>query len=710
MQSNTVDTQNPHPTSNNKLKLIAAKLITGVHPVPSEVARLRWNSNIQLIKNTEQQQLDPPRPFADHSRSVTASVFAAARQERANQRHNSHQPPNTTKVSQQQHQRSHTQFDIIQPPHHPPFFHQALSPARSAKSSAPAVMDHQDEDEVEDLALLQLIHNSKAYQSNENLPPPDPRAMLFSDRPRHAKNQLSAGIDHSVRVPAPVPDIHYVHRFAPSTSPHPNDRYPTPSSSSSPLTSPSKAPKPHKAFFHAPPSPSRGGPSTKTANPMRELYLSQQGNHDGKIENEKQRVDREFEKLLDTMQITDVVRMKMTGLDHPVKSAMLKSSTSANLMKLMGGTDVSRREELMSGVADESSKQEGSAWWAMYLKSHNFRELQAADLKKLRVALRTKPPEWSREFVGFGGYNALLKRLKELLEIEWREEQHDDQVLYEILRCFKALLLTDPGRKALASRLPDPFIQLTALLYSEKKPGDLTTRQVLVEIIQGCFQLDEFLRARPMNGALLDWTAPIVIELSPGHPAARQLDCNPDEILEPLASAHLLLRKLIVGPPDPKKANIVDFVAVTHRVRPFKTFVNEFIGVLMDYFWVFCHAENQFWDLKTLDEETIEAPKVPSGMTGGVEYEAMSYCTCLMKLLNQIIKTAGSAEGSKQIFQEIFESGFERCLVTLRKSSVDYYPMVHLELARFISLGLANRFEFPYNILKFLNGYSGHPL
>jgi hypothetical protein len=106
-----------------------------------------------------------------------------------------------------------------------------------------------------------------------------------------------------------------------------------------------------------------------------------------------------------------------------------------------------------------------------------------------------------------------------------------------------------------------------------------------VEIIQGCFQLDEFLRARPMDGALLDWTAPIVIELSPGHPAARQLDCNPDEILEPLASAHLLLRKLIVGPPDPKKANIVDFVAVTHRVRPFKTFVNEFIGVLMDYFW-----------------------------------------------------------------------------------------------------------------------------
>lgn len=41
---------------------------------------------------------------------------------------------------------------------------------------------------------------------------------------------------------------------------------------------------------------------------------------------------------------------------------------------------------------------------------------------------------------------------------------------------------------------------------------------------------------------------------------------------------------------------------------------------------VFCHAENQFWELSELDEEKIESPKVPSGMTGGVEYEAMGYC------------------------------------------------------------------------------------
>lgn len=41
---------------------------------------------------------------------------------------------------------------------------------------------------------------------------------------------------------------------------------------------------------------------------------------------------------------------------------------------------------------------------------------------------------------------------------------------------------------------------------------------------------------------------------------------------------------------------------------------------------MFCHANNLFWTLEQIDAEAVEAPKVPSGMTGGVEYEAMAYC------------------------------------------------------------------------------------
>ncbi|KAI9601637.1 hypothetical protein H4Q26_001469 [Puccinia striiformis f. sp. tritici PST-130] len=597
-----------------KLSTIAAKLITGVNQVPAEVARSRWNSN------PLQQQQQHSRPFSEQpSRSVTASVFSAAREERLAHKNN-----------QIYHQRSQTHFDIITPPN-PPFFNQG---------------EEEEDDEIEDIELLQLIANCKttSTKTKENEPP----------RPIHHP------------------------RHGGKTQP------------SSPLPSPSKPsssarPSLLKNFIEASQSTTTKPPII--SNPIRDLYLAQPGDQNGKIESEKQRVDREFEKLLDTMQITEAVRIKMRGLDHPVKSSMLKSSTTPNLISLMKKSSNGQQDTGTMTIGHEtiedSSKQEGSAWW--------------------RFALRTKPPAWSNEFIGFGGYNALLKRLKELLEIEWREEQHDDQVLYEILRCFKALLLTEPGRKALSSKLPAPFIQLTSLLYSEKKPGDLSTRH---------FDLDAYLKLKPIQSSAIDWTCPIQIESIPGGliiPNQQDLIIqNNDGSL--INCSHQLLKTLIIGPPDLKNANIVDFVAITHRVRPFKTFVNEFIGVLMDYFWVFCHAENQFWDLKKIDQDSIEAPKVPSGMTGGVEYEAMSYCTCLMKLLNRVITSAPDSNLSKQIYQDLFESGFERCIITLRKSSVDYYPMVHLELSRFISIGLDNRFEFPYNILKYLAGYQGHPL
>ncbi|WAQ87673.1 hypothetical protein PtA15_8A579 [Puccinia triticina] len=121
-------------------------------------------------------------------------------------------------------------------------------------------------------------------------------------------------------------------------------------------------------------------------------------------------------------------------------------------------------------------------------------QLQAADLGKLRISLCTKPPKWSRGLFGFCSYNALLKRPKELLKSE--EEQYIVQVLHKFLRCLSPPLLTE----ALALRLPDLFIQLMWLRYLEK-PGDLTTRQMVLEIIQGCFELDKYLGTRPIDGS-----------------------------------------------------------------------------------------------------------------------------------------------------------------------------------------------------------------
>src|ERR1700761_2281950 len=90
---------------------------------------------------------------------------------------------------------------------------------------------------------------------------------------------------------------------------------------------------------------------------------------------------------------------------------------------------------------------------------------------------------WSENFLIEGGYSALLERLNEVLQLEWREEQRDDQILHELLRCFKALSTSSIGQFALRSSAPRPFVQLVSLLYSDKKPGDCCSRVLIVELL-----------------------------------------------------------------------------------------------------------------------------------------------------------------------------------------------------------------------------------
>lgn len=148
------------------------------------------------------------------------------------------------------------------------------------------------------------------------------------------------------------------------------------------------------------------------------------------------------------MELPTAVRIKMGGLDHPVKAAMLRASTSSQLAShsllaqalqlstskapgepavcaprsLLGVSQVSRigPNEVREDGGRSGSERDGPAWWAMQLKAHNFRELEPTELRRLRVALRTQAPTWTAEFVSYGGFGAMMKRLRELLDIEWR--------------------------------------------------------------------------------------------------------------------------------------------------------------------------------------------------------------------------------------------------------------------------------------------------
>jgi len=136
-----------------------------------------------------------------------------------------------------------------------------------------------------------------------------------------------------------------------------------------------------------------------------------------------------------------------------------------------------------------------------------------------------------------------------------REEQHDDQMLYELLRCIKALSTSEVGtiparadnkqigKTALRHRFPSPFPALSLLLFSEKKPGDLACRQIIIEL----------------------WLS--LFDLVPGPsllPTIRTL-LAPD-IPDPAAEQHA-------------------FITQIHRPRVFKSWVGELSDICRDYFW-----------------------------------------------------------------------------------------------------------------------------
>jgi len=271
--------------------------------------------------------------------------------------------------------------------------------------------------------------------------------------------------------------------------------------------------------------------------------------------------------------------------------------------------------------------------------------LEVEIVKKLRLHLRnesaryaTFPPKrhrptadlhslsWTEEFLREGGYDCLLTRLGELLQFEWREEQHDDKLLHSLLECVKAVSTSAVGCDVIRSTFPSPFSQLITLIYSDKKPGEVGTRQLIVEIIQLLFDLfptgslPGFNEQDRRRGLWDD-------QDSLAAPTHNSLVTLP----HPHKNVFTLIRSLLLTPaPRPAEAPEVpvtphEFIDSLHKPRVFKTYLQELSDVCRDYFWVFCHPNNTIWNLVECDETKVERPRAPGGMTGGVEAEAMRY-------------------------------------------------------------------------------------
>ncbi|KIM84160.1 hypothetical protein PILCRDRAFT_818481 [Piloderma croceum F 1598] len=339
------------------------------------------------------------------------------------------------------------------------------------------------------------------------------------------------------------------------------------------------------------------------------------------------------------------------------------------------------------------------------LTSTSSTQLELETVKKLRLLLRNESASWSQEFLRTGGYASLLTRLNEILEVEWREEQHDDQILHELLRCFKALSTSEIGCFALRSSCPTPFVQLVSLLYSDKKPGDVATRQLIIELLLTLFDLypASSLPSKNINRA---------------HPRGASLPSNSlnyPTLPPPHATFYSLIRALLLTPAPPPTESPASpvsphaFISSLHTPRIFKVYLQELSDMCRDYFWVFCHPNNTLWNLNDTDEGKVEKPRAPGGMTGGVEFEAMAYFTTHFKLINAMARAAqdldlpkGHDHSAYQLHSDLFASGIERILLIARKASTTYYPTLHLELSRYITLVAQSRYEIPWTISRLI--------
>ncbi|KAF9532476.1 armadillo-type protein [Crepidotus variabilis] len=381
-------------------------------------------------------------------------------------------------------------------------------------------------------------------------------------------------------------------------------------------------------------------------------------------------------------------------------------TASSSTLDLTTGQKVSKDKQVAKNLSPTK--------FCSVLTATSSLHLDVEDVKKLRLLLRNESASWSEEFLKLGGYSALLTRLNEVLEVEWREEQHDDQVLHELLRCFKALSTSSIGCFALRSSCPMPFAQLVSLLYSDKKPGEVATRQLIMELLLILFDLypPSALPASSTHKPNSPLSS-ISRQREPWESQSSLITSNLITLPAPHKSFFSFIRTLLLtpAPPPAEQPNIPvsphEFIESLHVPRIYKTYLQELSDVCRDYFWVFCHPNNTIWILSETNEDSVEKPRAPGGMTGGVEFEAMQYFTTHLKFINAVAKTAEVLNMPKEhelsayrFHGDLFLSGLERVILISRKASTTYYPTLHLELARYIAFALRAGYELPYTVAR----------
>ncbi|TKA33910.1 hypothetical protein B0A54_15090 [Friedmanniomyces endolithicus] len=323
-------------------------------------------------------------------------------------------------------------------------------------------------------------------------------------------------------------------------------------------------------------------------------------------------------------------------------------------------------------------KPAASALPADYIKylqtNRDATKIEVGRLHKLRILLRNETVAWVDSFLALGGMTEIVSLLHRIMGLEWREE-HEDQLFHETLLCLKGLCTTERAMEELAKVADELFPALLGMLFDEEKkgPAEYGTRTVIINVL-----------------------------------------CNLEHRARRILS-------YLGEPQKPLSDRPVDFVLDMRTPRPYRLWSREVSNVTREVFWIFLHHLNvvplpkQTTAPTTLDPAasatsecavslkatytsrhfpTSRAPVPAAPYIGGVEWDATTYITAHLDLLNGLLASLPSRTSRNSLRAELRASGFEKTMGgTLRTCKEKFYAGVHDGLREWVGAGWEDGWE-----------------
>lgn len=158
------------------------------------------------------------------------------------------------------------------------------------------------------------------------------------------------------------------------------------------------------------------------------------------------------------------------------------------------------------------------------------------------------------------------------------------------------------------------------------------------------------------------------------------------------------------GSPQSTDTQPVPFVLDMHTPRPYKLWCRELTHVTKEVFWIFLHHLNIIplpssepcpdESYTTRHFPTTRPPVPAAPYIGGVEWDATTYMTSHLDLLNGLLASLPTLSARNALRAEFRASGFEKVLGgTLRTCKGKFYAGVHDALQSWVAAAVEDGWE-----------------